>query len=429
MNMLQHSRNPESRLFFQKTRGKFKMATIKTRLKNTWNAFMGRDPTNYQYNYSYGNSYRMDRVRLNYTNLKTVVSSVYNRIAVDCAAVNINHVKLDDNKRYKETIDSSLNYCLTQESNIDQTGRNLIQDIVTSMLDEGSVAVVPTITSDEEPYKIYEIRVGKIVEWYPYEVRIRMYNDLTGQMDEIICPKSLVAIMENPFYATMNEPNSTAQRLMRVVNQLDELNDRISANKLDLIIQVPYLARSELQIDRAESRRKNIEAQLTGSQYGIAWIDGTERVIQLNRPVENNLLEQAEILKKDLYNQLGLSESIFNGTADEQTMLNYHNQTIAPILTEIVEQMERKWLTKTARTQGQAIRYFSDPFKLVPVNKIAEIADKFTRNEIMTSNEIRSVIGMKPSTDPKADELRNSNLNHPDEEGTRSTVIDKVIKE
>lgn len=406
--------------------------TISTRLKNTWNAFMGRDPTYPYYNYGgFAVSSRPDRPRLSHNNLKTIVASVYNQIAVDCASVNINHVRVDENNKYKETIkDSSLNRALTKSANLDQTGRALIADTVISMLDEGVIAVVPTIT-DKDPEKsstfdIYELRVGKIIEWQPQHVRIELYNPLTGQKLQKLFEKRVVAIIENPFYATMNEPNSTGQRLTRLLNQLDDSNDEIAANRLDLIVQLPYVIKSTARQKQAEKRRKEIEAQLTGSKYGIAYTDGTEKVIQLNRGIENNLWEQAEALKKDLYNELGFSESIFNGTADEKTMLNYHNRVIAPILTAITEEMERKWISQTAQTQGQAIRFFKDPFKLVPVNQLAEIADKFTRNEIMSSNEIRSVIGMKPADDPKADELRNANLNHPDEEGTTSTVVEEI---
>lgn len=405
------------------------------RFKNAWNAFMGRDPTPiWSYQSGYSTSFRPDRVQLSRNNLKSIVSSVYNQIAVDCASISINHVRLDENGRYIEPIEGSLNRALRKEANIDQTGRELVQDIVMSLLDEGCVAVVPTVVDinprDTDSYKICELRTGKIVEWRPNEVLVELYNDLTGQKGfRILCEKRTTAIIENPFYSIMNEPNSTAKRLIRVLNQLDRTNEENSSGKLDLIVQLPYLVKGEARMKQAETRRKDIEAQLTGSKYGIAYIDGTEKIIQLNRGVENNLWTQAKELQEDLFNQLGFSTSIFNGTADEQTMLNYNNRTIEPIMSAIVENMERKWLSKTAQSQGQAIRFFKDPFKLVPVGQIAEIADKFTRNEIMTSNEIRSVIGMKPVNDPKADELRNANLNHPDEEGTTSEVIDEVIKE
>lgn len=410
------------------------MAPIGERFKNAWNAFMSRDPTpTWNYQAGYATSFRPDRVQLSRGNLKSVVSSVYNQIAVDCASITVQHVRLDENGKYEETIDDNLNRALTKEANIDQTGRELIQDIVISLLDEGCVAVVPTVVDidprNTDSYKIYELRIGKIVEWRPYEVEVEIYNDLTGQKVRKWFEKRTTAIIENPFYSIMNEPNSTAKRLIRVLNQLDRTNEENSAGKLDLIIQLPYLVKGEARMKQAEKRRKDIEAQLTGSQYGIAYIDGTEKIVQLNRGVENNLWTQAKELQADLYNQLGFSVSIFDGTADEKTMLNYNNRTIEPIMSAIVENMERKWISKTAQTQRQAIRFYKDPFKLVPVSQIAEIADKFTRNEIMTSNEVRSVIGMKPVDDPKADELRNANLNHPDEEGTTSTVIDEVEKE
>lgn len=410
------------------------MPLMRERFKNAWHAFTGRDPTpTFDFQMGYATSFKPDRVRLSRSNLKSVVASVYNQIAVDCAAISIQHVRLDKNGKYLETIHDSLNYALGNEANIDQTGRELIQDVVTSLLDEGYVAIVPTVVdvnpSDTDSYKIYELRVGKILQWRPYEVLVELYNDLTGEKKQGWFEKRTTAIIPNPFYETMNEPNSTAKRLIRVLNQLDRTNEENSAGKLDLVVQLPYLVKSDARTKQAEKRRKDIEAQLTGSQYGIAYIDGTEKIIQLNRGVENNLWTQATELTADLYNQLGFSDSIFNGTADEQTMLNYNNRTIEPIMSAIAENMERKWISKTAQTQRQAIRFFKDPFKLVPVGQIAEIADKFTRNEIMTSNEVRSVVGMKPIDDPKADELRNANLNHPDEEGTTSTVVDEVVKE
>jgi hypothetical protein len=395
------------------------MSKLTERFRNGWNAFMGRDPTFNYHGSGYGGYYRPDRARLSRNNARTIVNSIYNRIAVDVASMKIEHVRLDENGNYKETIKSDLNNALTKEANIDQTGKELIQDIVMSMFDEGCVAVVP-VDTDIDPYqtdsyKIYSLRVGKIIEWYPQHVKVELYDERIGKKREIVVEKSIAAIIENPFYSIMNEPNSTLQRLIRVLNQLDRTNEQCSAGKMDLIIQLPYSIKSSARQAQAEERRKSLEAQLTGSQYGIGYIDSTEHITQLNRSVENNLWSQAKDLTFELYNQLGLTQSIFDGTADENTQLNYQNRTIAVILTAIVENMERKWISKTARTQGQAIRFFSDPFKLIPVNQLAEMSDKLTRNEIMTSNEVRSVIGLKPSDDPKADELRNSNLNHPDE--------------
>lgn len=398
------------------------MPNIGDRIKRSWNAFMGRDPTGrvYDYGYSYGS--RPDRMHFTRANARSIVSSIYNRIAVDCSQIDIRHVRLDSKfGKYKTTLDSSLNFCLTQSANVDQTGRALIQDAVMSMFDEGCVAIVPTDTDDKGPmfsdsYKILALRTGRIRQWHPKAVTVEVYNDADGKKYEITMPKRVVAIVENPFYSTMNESNSTAQRLISVLNQLDRSNENLSSGKLDLIIQLPYVVKSEAKREEANRRRKEIEAQLTGSQLGIAYTDGTERITQLNRAVENNLWTQAKELTADLYNQLGLTETIFNGTADEKTMLNYYNHTIEPIVSAIVEEMERKWLTQTARAQLQAIRYFRDPFKLVPVADLAEIADKFTRNEIMSSNEIRSIIGLEPSEDPRANELINSNLNHPEEE-------------
>lgn len=408
------------------------MPPLGERLKNAWSAFTGRDPTmNYISGYSYPHS--QSRHQISRNNLRSVVSSVYNQIAVDCAAIDIRHVRLDEENHFKETIDSNLNRCLNRSANLDQTARALILDVVISMLDEGVVGILPIETSANpsltESYDIYQLRTAKIMEWFPKHVRVEVYNQETGQKQQIIVEKRNIAIVENPFYYIMNEPNSTAQRLIRVLNQLDRSNEESSAGKLDLIVQLPYIIKTEARRKQAEERRKSIEAQLTGSQYGIAYTDSTEKVIQLNRSLENNLWNQAKELQEDLFNQLGFSKAIFDGTADEKTMLNYNNRTIEPILSAIVEEMERKWLSRTAITQHQAIRFFKDPFKLVPVAQLAEISDKFTRNEIMTSNEIRGVIGMQPSKDPKADELRNSNLNHPDEEGTTSTVVEEVKKE
>lgn len=393
--------------------------TLGERIKNAWNAFSSRSPTSWQTT-SYGYSYRPDRLRFSRGNERSIITAVYNRIAIDVAAVNIKHVKLDENDRYLEDVDSGLNNIFSLEANIDQSGREFVQDIVMSMFDEGCVALVPTWTNKTPvlsgAYDILEMRTGKVVNWYPEHVRVQLYNDRTGRKEEIVLPKKLVAIIENPLYAVMNEPNSTMQRLIRKLNLLDYIDEQNSSGKLDLIIQLPYTIKSDLRRKQAEERRKQIEDQLVGSKYGIAYTDGTERITQLNRPVENNLMSQIEYLTSMLYSQLGMTEEIFKGTADEATMLNYHNRTIEPILSAITNACERKYLTKTARSQNQAIKFFSDPFKLVPINQIAEIADKFTRNEIMTSNEIRQIVGMKPSNDPKADELRNSNIAQAPEE-------------
>ena len=393
-------------------------ASFGSRLKHAWNAFLNRDPT-ITYKQDIGTSYyrRPDRPRLSRGNEKTIITSIYNRIALDVAAIDIQHVRLDANGRYIETIDSGLNNCLTLEANLDQTGRAFIQDAVMSMMDDGCVALVP-VDTDINPaitdsYKILSIRVGKILEWYPAHVKVRVYNEKTGNKEDIIVPKKTVAIIENPLYAVMNEPNSTMKRLTRKLALLDFVDEQNSSGKLDMIIQLPYVIKSETRRQQAEERRKQIEDQLVGSKYGIAYTDGTERITQLNRPVENNLMAQIESLTKTLYSQLGINESVMDGTADEKTMLNYNNRTIEPIISAIVDEMKRKFLTKTARSQRQSIEFFRDPFRLVPVNDIAEIADKFTRNEIMTSNEIRQIIGMKPSNDPKADQLVNSNIAQP----------------
>ena len=397
--------------------------SFSSRLKKAWNAFKNRDPTfNYQ---GAGYSYRPDRPRLTRGNERSIVTSVYNRIALDVSSMTIQHIRLDNNGRFVEAIDSDLNSCLTLESNIDQTSRAFIQDVVMSMLDEGCVAIVP-IDTDVDPnltdsYKIYSMRTGKILDWYPSSVRVRVYNDRTGNKEDIIVQKSKVAIVENPLYAVINEPNSTMQRLMRKLSLLDVTDEQTASGKLDLIIQLPYVIKTEARRQQAELRRKDIEMQLAGSKYGIAYTDGTERITQLNRSVENNLMKQVEYLTNLLYSQLGITQTILDGTADEQTMLNYYSRTIEPIISAIVDEMKRKFLTKTARTQLQSIAFFRDPFKLVPVNSIAEIADKFTRNEIMTSNEIRQIIGMKPSTDPKADKLINSNISQPNDEQAESS--------
>ena len=392
--------------------------TIGSRLKNAWNAFLNRDPTYVYKDSGYSSYYRPDRVRFSRGNEKSLVTSIYNRIAIDVASVKIQHVRLDDNGRYKEEIDSGLNSCFNLEANIDQTGRAFIQDIVMSMFDEGCVAIVP-VDTDKNPdvtdsYDILSMRTGKIIEWYPSKVKVRVYNERTGKKEDIIVPKKTVGIIENPLYAVINEPSSTMQRLVRKLNLLDAIDEQSGSGKLDLIIQLPYIIKSEARRQQAETRRRDIESQLSGSKYGIAYTDGTERITQLNRPVENNLMKQIEYLTSTLYGQLGITQSIMDGTADEKTMLNYNSRTIEPIVSAIVDELKRKFLTKTARSQKQSILFFRDPFKLVPVNDIAEIADKFTRNEILTSNEIRQIIGMKPSEDPKADELVNSNIAQPE---------------
>ena len=394
--------------------------SLLSRAKRAWNVFLNRDPTRRTYNNGYSSFYRPDRIVLSRGNERTIVTSVYNRIALDVAAVSILHVRLDDNDRYIETMDSDLNNCLTLEANIDQTGRSFIQDVVMSMFDEGSVAIVPVDTIGNpkltDTYKIKTIRAGKIVKWFPADVRVELYNDRTGKKEEITVPKRMVSIIENPLYSVINEPNSTMQRLIRKLNLLDVIDEQNSSGKLDLIIQLPYIIKTEARRAQAEQRRKDIEDQLAGSKYGIAYTDGTEHITQLNRPVENRLMSQIEYLTSMLYSQLGITQGILDGTADEKTMLNYYNRTIEPILSAITCEMKRKFLTKTARSQKQSIMFFRDPFKLVPVSEIAEIADKMTRNEIMSSNEIRQIIGMKPSNDPAADELRNKNLNVSNEE-------------
>lgn len=387
-----------------------------SRLKHAWNAFSGNAQMNYR-DLGMSYAYRADRPRLTRGNERSIVTSVYNRIALDVAALNIQHVRLDKNGRFLSVIEDGLNNCLTLEANVDQTARSFIQDVVISMFDEGSVAIVPVDTTTDPnvsgSYDIQTMRVGQILDWYPQHVRIRLYNEQTGQKQDVVLPKSAVAIIENPLYAVINEPNSTMQRLIRKLNLLDVIDEQSGSGKLDLIIQLPYVIKTEARRQQAEARRKDIESQLSGTKYGIAYTDGTERITQLNRSVNNNLMSQIEYLTSMLYSQLGITQSILDGTADEKTMLNYNNRTIEPIIAAIVDEMKRKFLTKTARSQHQSISYFKDPFKLVPVNEIAEIADKFTRNEIMTSNEIRQVIGMKPSDDPGADELRNKNLSAP----------------
>ena len=387
-----------------------------SRLRHAWNAFTGNVQMNYR-DLGMGYSYRADRPRMSRGNERSIVTSVYNRIALDVAALNVQHVRLDENGRFLSVIDDGLNNCLTLEANVDQTARSFIQDVVISMFDEGSVAIVPVDTTTDPnvsgSYDIQSLRVGQILDWYPQYIRARVYNEQTGRKEDIVVPKSAVAIIENPLYAVINEPNSTMQRLIRKLNLLDVIDEQSGSGKLDLIIQLPYVIKTEARRQQAENRRKDIESQLSGSKYGIAYTDGTEHITQLNRSVNNNLMSQIEYLTSMLYSQLGITQSILDGTADEKTMLNYNNRTIEPIISAIVDEMKRKFLTKTARSQRQSISFFRDPFKLVPVNEIAEIADKFTRNEIMTSNEIRQVVGMKPSEDPRADELRNKNLSEP----------------
>lgn len=389
--------------------------SLGSRIKHGWNAFMNRDPTNYV-NVGPSYSYRPGRVRLTRGNERSIITAVYNKIAIDAAAISIKHCKLDENGRFISEVDSCLNNCLTLEANIDQTNRAFIQDVVMSMLDEGCVAIVPVDTTLNPKvtgsYDILTMRTAKVINWYPEHVRVQLLNEKTGRKEEVTLPKKMVSIIENPFYAIMNETSSIMQRVVRKLNLLDAIDEQSGSGKLDLIVQLPYTIKSEARRKQAEERRKDIEDQLSGSKYGIAYTDGTEKITQLNRPVENNLMKQIEYLINLFFSQLGITQSILDGTADEQTMLNYYSRTIEPIVSAIVDEMKRKFLTKTARTQRQSICYFRDVFKLVPVNNMAEIADKFTRNEILTSNEIRQIIGMKPSDDPKADKLLNSNLNH-----------------
>lgn len=389
-----------------------------SRLKHAWNAFMNKDPTNF--NSGPTSYYKPDRVRLTRGNERSIVTAIYNRIGIDCAQIYIKHVKLDENERFISVVKSGLNECLSIEANKDQTGRAFVQDAVMSMMDEGCVALVPVETTIDpkttESYEIKSIRTAKIIEWSPDNVKVEIYNDIRGIKQELWVPKRNAAIIENPLFAIMNEPNSTLQRLIRKLNLLDVIDEQSGSGKLDLIIQLPYTVKSELRKKQAEERRRTIEEQLAGSKYGIAYADATERITQLNRSVDNNLMSQIEYLMSMLYSQLGITQTVMDGTADEATMLNYYNRTIEPIISSLVDEMKRKFLTKTARTQSQSILFFRDPFKLVPVSQIAEIADKFTRNEIMSSNEVRQVIGMKPSDDPKADELRNSNIRIPTNE-------------
>lgn len=405
--------------------------SLVTRIKRGWNAFMNKDPTvRTRADIGFGTGYRPDRMRFSRGNERSIVTAIYNRIAIDVSKIDIKHVRMDENERYEEDIKSDFNNCLTLEANIDQTGRAFIQDVVLSMFDEGCIAIVPVDTTDNPEitgsYDIETMRVGQIVEWYPQHVKLRIYNELTGLKEEKILSKRSVAVIENPFYAVMNEPNSTLQRLIRKLNLLDVIDEKNSSGKLDMIIQLPYIIKTEARRKQAEERRSDIERQLSSTKYGIAYTDGTEKIVQLNRPVENNLMSQIEYLTSMLYSQLNISQGILDGTASEQELLNYNDRTIEPIAAAIVDEMKRKFLTKTARTQGQSVMYFKDPFSLVPVTQIAELSDKMTRNEIMTSNEVRQIIGMKPSDDPEADELRNKNLNKSNEEVTEQTVDDEL---
>lgn len=416
-----------------------------TRIKRGWNAFRNRDPTRDYYDYGSSYYYRPDRPIFTRGNERSIATSVYNRIALDVSAIAIQHVRLDDNGRFSSIIESGLNNCLNLDANLDQTGRAFIQDAVMSMLDEGCVALVPVVT-DIDPeksnsYDILSMRTGRIIEWRPAHIKVRIYNEETGKKEDIMLPKSMVAIVENPLYAVINEPNSTMQRLIRKLSLLDVTDEQTASGKLDLIIQLPYVIKTEARQKQAEERRKAIEMQLSSSKYGIAYTDGTERITQLNRSVENNLMKQIEYLTNMLYSQLGITQAIMDGTADDKTMLNYYSRTIEPIVSAIVDELKRKFLTKTARSQGQSIMFFRDPFRLVPVNDIAEIADKFTRNEILTSNEVRQIVGMKPSEDPKADQLINSNIAQAKENASGETdtpseeadaggsIMDKPISE
>ena len=405
--------------------------TIGSRLRKAWNVFTQRNQNGDYRDYGVGYGYRPDRLRMTRGNERTIVTSIYNRIALDVSSISIRHVQLDDDGRFESERNTKLNECLSLSANIDQTGRAFIQDVVLSMFDEGCVAIVPIDTErdyfDGPVRDILSMRTGQVIEWYPRHAKVRVYNDRTGRKEDVIFPKDKIAIIENPYYAVMNQPNSMVQRLIRKLALLDAIDEQTSSGKLDLIIQLPYVVKNQMRKEQAEQRRRDIEAQLTGSRYGIAYTDGTERITQLNRPVENNLLKQIEYLTNMVFGQIGVTQAILDGTADEQTMLNYNNRIVEPVVSVIADSMKRVFLTPTARSQKQSIMYFRDPFRLVPVSQVAEIADKFTRNEIMSSNEIRQVVGLKPSKDPKADELRNSNLNHPDE--ATNTQIKDPIKE
>lgn len=392
--------------------------SVGSRLRHAWNAFLNRNPTLYDYNImGRSSNFKPDRTRLRYSNERSIIASIYNRIAIDVAALSFQHVRLDQNGRYLETISSNLNECLTIEANIDQTARALMLDAALSLFDEGCIAIVPIDTSINPSisggYDIISIRVGKILEWFPNHVRVELYNDRKGVKEQVLLEKKVVAIIENPLYTVMNEPNSIAKRLIRKLNLLDAIDEQSGSGKLDIIIQLPYSIKTQARKEQAEIRRLDMEEQLKGSKYGIAYSDATEKITQLNRPAENNLMAQITYLTSMLYSQLGISDAVFNGTADERTMLNYYNRTIEPVSSAIADELRRKFLTKTARTQLQTIMFIRDSFKLVPVADLAEAADKFTRNEILSSNEFRSIIGYKPSDDPRAEELRNKNLNDP----------------
>lgn len=403
------------------------------RLQHAWNVFSNRDPTRNHQDWGTSRSYRPDRVRFSRGNERSIVTSVYNRISMDVAAITVNHVQLDEDGRMLHIIKSGLNDCLTLDANLDQTGRAFMQDVVASMFDEGCVAIIPvetTLNPENGSYDILNVRTGKIIEWFPDKVRVKVYNERKGEKEELVLPKKQVAIIENPLYAVINEPNSTMQRLIRKLNLLDAVDEQSSSGKLDLIIQLPYVIKTEARRKEAENRRKDIEAQLSNSKYGVAYTDGTERITQLNRPVENNLMKQVEYLTSMLYSQLGITQGVMDGTADEAVMLNYYTRTIEPIISAIVDEMIRKFLTKTARTQNKSIMFFRDPFKLVPVSQLADIADKFTRNEILSSNEIRQVIGRKPSDDPKADQLVNSNVRQPEPTpGSQTEAVRQITEE
>lgn len=389
--------------------------TFGDRLKHAWSAFRNRDPTSFYRPLENGSFYKPDRVRVRGGNEQSIITAALNRMAIDVASLRINHVRTDENGRFEEIINSGLNYCLSIEANLDQSARAFMQDVALSMFDEGCIAIVPVETSLDPlfsgAYDIHQLRTGKILEWYPAHIKTSVYNERTGLREELILPKKTVAIVENPLYAIMNERNSTLQRLIRKLNLLDSIDEQSGSGKLDIIIQLPYVIKTEARRQQAENRRQDIEQQLSGSKYGIAYTDGTERITQLNRPAENNLMAQIQYLTSMLYSQLGLTEEVFNGTADEPTMLNYMSRTIEPAVSAIINEIHRTFLTKTARTQNQAIMYFKDVFRLVPANELANVADKYTRNEIMSSNEFRAILGMKPSKDPAADELRNKNLN------------------